>query len=192
MHGSSVVSALASTATGTKIDPRLRQWNFLYLNTLSFVSLMQSCRDENFRLFRGFPLFSLKFAEIKIVRFAPVCRNLMSFERGYGDFLFFFCMDLLFFIEILFSFLVMTWKQCDILQIGTPVPEKSHPLQVKEPKGNLKWLLLGLHPATRSVQCTPASVIYLQFYTYASQDSLGLHKVSPTRKSLCPLQNFPL
>ena len=36
------------------------------------------------------------------------------------------------------------------------------------------------------------SVIYLQFYTYASQDLLGLYKVSPTRKSLRPLQNFPL
>ena len=36
------------------------------------------------------------------------------------------------------------------------------------------------------------AVIYLQFYTYASQDSLGLYKVSPTRKSLRPLQNFPL
>ena len=35
-------------------------------------------------------------------------------------------------------------------------------------------------------------VIYLQFYTYVSQDSLGLYKVSPTRKSLRPLQNFPL
>ena len=36
------------------------------------------------------------------------------------------------------------------------------------------------------------SVIYLQFYTYASQDSLGLYKVNPSRKSLRPLQNFPL
>ena len=36
------------------------------------------------------------------------------------------------------------------------------------------------------------SVIYLQFYTYASQDSLGLNKVSPTTKSLRPLKNFPL
>ena len=33
-------------------------------------------------------------------------------------------------------------------------------------------------------------MIYLQFYTYASQDSLGLYQVSPTRKSLRPLQNF--
>ena len=37
-----------------------------------------------------------------------------------------------------------------------------------------------------------AAVIYLQFYTHASQDLLGLYKVSPTRKSLRPLQNFPL
>ena len=36
------------------------------------------------------------------------------------------------------------------------------------------------------------AVIYLQFYTCVSQDSLGLYKVSPTRKSLRPLQNFPL
>ena len=35
-------------------------------------------------------------------------------------------------------------------------------------------------------------VIYLQFNTYASQDLLGLYKVNPTRKSLCPSQNFPL
>ena len=38
----------------------------------------------------------------------------------------------------------------------------------------------------------PRTVIYLQLYTYASQDLLGLYKVSPTRKSLRPLQNFPL
>ena len=32
---------------------------------------------------------------------------------------------------------------------------KSHPVQVKEPYGNLKWLLVDLHPATRSVlECT--------------------------------------
>ena len=36
------------------------------------------------------------------------------------------------------------------------------------------------------------TVIYLQFYTYASQDSLGLYKVSPTKKSWRLLQNFPL
>ena len=31
-----------------------------------------------------------------------------------------------------------------------PVQGKSHPVQVKEPYGNSKWLLVGLHPATRS------------------------------------------
>ena len=41
-------------------------------------------RDENFPLFRGFPLFSLKFAEIKMIRLAPICQNLISFEWGYG------------------------------------------------------------------------------------------------------------
>ena len=36
------------------------------------------------------------------------------------------------------------------------------------------------------------AVIYLQFYTCAPQNLLGLYKESPTRKSLHPLQNFPL
>ena len=35
-----------------------------------------------------------------------------------------------------------------------PLQGKSHPVQVKEPYGNLKWLLVGFHPATRRVQCT--------------------------------------
>ena len=35
-----------------------------------------------------------------------------------------------------------------------PVQGKSHPVQVKEPYGNSKWLLVGLHHANRSVQCT--------------------------------------
>ena len=37
-------------------------------------------RDENFPIFRGFPLFSLKFAEIKMIRFAPIYQNVMSFQ----------------------------------------------------------------------------------------------------------------
>ena len=36
------------------------------------------------------------------------------------------------------------------------------------------------------------AVNYLQFYAYAFQDWLWLYKVSPTRKSLHPVQNFPL
>ena len=34
---------------------------------------------------------------------------------------------------------------------------KSHHVQVKEPYGNSNnWLLVGLHSATRGVQCTPS------------------------------------
>ena len=39
----------------------------------------------------------------------------------------------------------------------SPVQGKSPLVQVKEPYGNIKlWLRVGLHPAARSVQCTPA------------------------------------
>ena len=33
---------------------------------------------------------------------------------------------------------------------------KAHSVQVKEPYGNSNWLLIGLHPATRSVHCIPS------------------------------------
>ena len=36
----------------------------------------------------------------------------------------------------------------------SPVQGKSHHVQVKEPYGNSNWLLVGLHFATRGVQCT--------------------------------------
>ena len=41
-------------------------------------------RDENLPLFRGFPLFLSKFAEINCVKFDPTCSNLMHFEGGRG------------------------------------------------------------------------------------------------------------
>ena len=34
--------------------------------------------------------------------------------------------------------------------------EESHPVQVKEHYGNLGMVTLGFHPATQSVQSTPA------------------------------------
>ena len=46
-------------------------------------------------------------------------------------------------------------------------------------KGNIKWQHGGKPFWEKSEQFP---VIYLQFYTYVSQDSLGLYKVSPTRK----------
>ena len=38
----------------------------------------------------------------------------------------------------------------------SPVQGKSPPVQVKNPTVISIWLLVGFHPATRSVQCTPA------------------------------------
>ena len=46
-------------------------------------------RDENLPLFRGFPLFLPKFAEINCFRFDPICSNLLHFGGGIGVFLFF-------------------------------------------------------------------------------------------------------
>ena len=36
------------------------------------------------------------------------------------------------------------------------VQGKPHHVQVKEPYGHSNWLLVGLHPATRGVQCIPS------------------------------------
>ena len=38
----------------------------------------------------------------------------------------------------------------------SPVQGKSPPVQIKEPYGNLDMVLVRFHPATRSVQSTPA------------------------------------
>ena len=51
--------------------------------------------------------------------------------------------------------------KCIVLRIGTltgcPLCRESHPLcRLKNPTVISIWLLVGFHPATRSVQCTPA------------------------------------
>ena len=61
----------------------------------------------------------------------------------------------------LVSFVGMTPDKCIVLRIGTltgcPLCRESHPLcRLKNPTVISIWLLLGCHPATRSVQCTPA------------------------------------
>ena len=61
----------------------------------------------------------------------------------------------------LVSFAGMTLDKCIVLRIGTltgcPLCRESHPLcRLKNPTIILIWLLVGFHPATRSVQCTPA------------------------------------
>ena len=61
----------------------------------------------------------------------------------------------------LVSFAGMTLDKCIVLRIGTltgcPLCRESHPLcRLKNPTVISIWLLVGFHPATRSVQCTPA------------------------------------
>ena len=61
----------------------------------------------------------------------------------------------------LVSFAGMTLDKCIVLRIGTltgcPLCRESHPLcRLKNPTVISIWLLVGFHPTTRSVQCTPA------------------------------------
>ena len=60
----------------------------------------------------------------------------------------------------LVSFAGMTLDKCIVLRIGTltgwPLCRESHPLcRLKNPTVIYIWLLVGFHPATRSVQSTP-------------------------------------
>ena len=61
----------------------------------------------------------------------------------------------------LVSFAGMTLDKCTVLMIGTltgcPLCRESRPLcRLNIPAVISIWLLVGFHPATRSVQCTPA------------------------------------
>ena len=58
----------------------------------------------------------------------------------------------------LVSFAGMTLDKCIVLRIGTltgcPLCREIHPLcRLKNPMVISMWLLVGFHPATRSVQC---------------------------------------
>ena len=60
----------------------------------------------------------------------------------------------------LVSFAGMTLDKCIVPRIGTltgcPLCRESHPLcRLKNPTVISLWLLVGFHPATRCVQCTP-------------------------------------
>ena len=61
----------------------------------------------------------------------------------------------------LVSFAGMTLDKCIVHRIGAltgcPLCRESHPLcRLKNPAVISIWLLVGFHPATPSVQCTPA------------------------------------
>ena len=68
--------------------------------------------DGNLPLFRGVPLFLLKFAQTKSVRYESICLYLMFFEWGKGVSSFLWISS--FFIETLFSSLAFADHLCDI------------------------------------------------------------------------------
>ena len=50
------------------------------------------------------------------------------------------------------------------------VQGKAPPVQVKEPFGNLDMVLVGFHPATRSVQSTPADNTRKRVWQYIEKE----------------------
>ena len=68
-----------------------------------------------------------------------------------------------------------TLDKCIVLRIGTltgcPLCMESHPLcRLKNPTVILIWLLVGFHPATRSVQSTPADNTRKRVWQYIEKE----------------------
>ena len=102
----------------------------------------------------------------------------------------------------LVSFAGMTLDKCIILRIetltGCPLCRKSHPLcRLKNPTVILIWLLVGFHPATRSVQSTPANntrkrvwqYIENERYDYKTRNVTVMHNKTKTKYST-PTNNW--
>ena len=75
----------------------------------------------------------------------------------------------------LVSFAGMTLDKCIVLRIGTltgcPLCRESHPLcRLKNPMVISIWLLVGFHPATRSVQSTPADNTRKRVWQYIEKE----------------------
>ena len=69
----------------------------------------------------------------------------------------------------------MTLDKCIVLRIGTltgcPLCRESHPLcRLKNPTVIPIWLLVGFHPATRSVQSTPADNTRKRVWQYIEKE----------------------
>ena len=69
----------------------------------------------------------------------------------------------------------MTLDKCIVRQIGTltgcPLCRESHPLcRLKNPTVISIWLLEGFHPATRSVQSTPADNTQKRVWQYIEKE----------------------
>ena len=75
----------------------------------------------------------------------------------------------------LVSFAGMTLDKCIVLRIGTltgcPLCRESHPLcRLKNPTVISIWLLVGFHPATRSVLSTPADNTRKRVWQYIEKE----------------------
>ena len=75
----------------------------------------------------------------------------------------------------LVSFAGMALDKCIVLRIGTltgcPLCRESHPLcRLKNPTVISIWLLVGFHPATRSVQSTPADNTRKRVWQYIEKE----------------------
>ena len=75
----------------------------------------------------------------------------------------------------LVSFAGMTQDKCIVLRIGTltgcPLCRESHPLcRWKNPTVISIWLIVGVHPATRSVQSTPADNTRKRVWQYIEKE----------------------
>ena len=74
----------------------------------------------------------------------------------------------------------MTLDKCIVLRIGTltgcPLCRESHPLcRLKNPTVISIWLLVGFHPATRSVQSTPADNTRKRVWQYIEKERKNSH-----------------
>ena len=99
----------------------------------------------------------------------------------------------------LVSFAGMTLDKCIVLRIGTltgcPLGRESHPLcRLKNPTVISIWLLVGFHPAYRSVQSTPADNTRKRVWQYIEKEkerkgafcnTFDLHLVPISLNDLC-------
>ena len=81
----------------------------------------------------------------------------------------------------LVSFAGMTLDKCIVLRIGTltgcPLCRESHPLcRLKNRTLISIWLLVGFHPATRSVQSTPADNTRKRVRQYIEKERKNLYE----------------
>ena len=78
----------------------------------------------------------------------------------------------------------MTLDKCIVLRIGTltgcPLCRESHPLcRLKNPTVISIWLLVGFHPATRSVHSTPADNTRKRVWQYIEKERKDHNAVTP-------------